>query len=132
MDIYSTEETHIGTWIDGKPLYRRTIKKVGTTNNSGNVLFNFKDYNIDLLLDVKGCLNQTAPSVSQTGYPWVLINTTYTSGSSTIVFYSFARGQTDGTTDNRTFRISYSGLAGNSTDKTVYIYVTIEYTKTTD
>lgn len=26
-DIYSTEETRIGTWIDGKPLYRRVIKK---------------------------------------------------------------------------------------------------------
>lgn len=23
-DVYSTEETRIGTWIDGKPLYRRT------------------------------------------------------------------------------------------------------------
>ena len=26
-EIYSTEETRIGTWIDGKPLYRKTYKK---------------------------------------------------------------------------------------------------------
>ena len=25
QDIYSTEETRIGTWIDGKPLYRRVL-----------------------------------------------------------------------------------------------------------
>ena len=24
-EVYSTEETKIGTWIDGKPLYRKTI-----------------------------------------------------------------------------------------------------------
>lgn len=25
-DVYSTDETRIGTWIDGKPIYRKTIK----------------------------------------------------------------------------------------------------------
>lgn len=25
LDVYSTEETRIGTWIDGKPIYRKTI-----------------------------------------------------------------------------------------------------------
>ena len=28
-EVYSTEETRIGTWIDGKPLYRKTL--VGTS-----------------------------------------------------------------------------------------------------
>ncbi len=36
-DVYSTEETRIGTWIDGKPLYRIVIvyevKKVGNDQN---------------------------------------------------------------------------------------------------
>lgn len=25
LDVYSTEETRIGTWIDGKPLYRKVV-----------------------------------------------------------------------------------------------------------
>ena len=34
-NIYSTSETRIGTWIDGKPLYRRIISDtLGTTNGS--------------------------------------------------------------------------------------------------
>ncbi len=31
MGIYSTEEIRIGTWIDGKPIYRKVIK--GTSQN---------------------------------------------------------------------------------------------------
>lgn len=37
-EVYSTEETRIGTWIDGKPLYRKTISftipYVGGTDSS--------------------------------------------------------------------------------------------------
>lgn len=35
-EVYSTEETRIGTWIDGKPLYRRVIvldKKISSSSN---------------------------------------------------------------------------------------------------
>lgn len=32
QEVYSTEETRIGTWIDGKPLYRKTYQaKLGTS-----------------------------------------------------------------------------------------------------
>lgn len=30
QDVYSTEETRIGTWIDGKPLYRKVVSWKGT------------------------------------------------------------------------------------------------------
>jgi len=33
-EVYSTEEVRIGTWIDGKPLYRRVIS--GTTPTKAN------------------------------------------------------------------------------------------------
>lgn len=32
-EVYSTEEIRIGTWIDGKPLYKKTF--VGVTSSSG-------------------------------------------------------------------------------------------------
>lgn len=31
LDVYSTEEKRIGTWIDGKPLYRKTVLANSTT-----------------------------------------------------------------------------------------------------
>lgn len=35
LDTYSTTEQRIGTWIDGKPLYRRVLEDtLGTSNNS--------------------------------------------------------------------------------------------------
>lgn len=42
-EIYSTEETRIGTWIDGKPLYRRIVDAVlpnSATNNQWTTLVN--------------------------------------------------------------------------------------------
>lgn len=37
LEVYSTEETRIGTWIDGKPLYRRTYKTT-TPQTTGTAL----------------------------------------------------------------------------------------------
>lgn len=41
QDIYSTEETRIGTWIDGKPLYRRVVQIT-----SPNATDTYKYYNV--------------------------------------------------------------------------------------
>lgn len=39
---YSTEETRIGTWIDGKPLYRRVIEGITpSSSGSSNSVANF-------------------------------------------------------------------------------------------
>lgn len=39
-EIYSTEETRIGTWIDGKPLYRMIVEgTTGTTANAENTVY---------------------------------------------------------------------------------------------
>ena len=44
-DIYSTEERVIGTWIDGRPLYRRYID-IGNLSQT-NTDVNLTDYGID-------------------------------------------------------------------------------------
>lgn len=36
LDIYSTEETRIGTWIDGKPLYRSVFVSNGFVSNGNH------------------------------------------------------------------------------------------------
>ncbi len=59
-NVYSTEETRIGTWIDGKPLYRKTY-------NIGSVTTPIKTYSnlapappdIDTLIFIDGVYNES-------------------------------------------------------------------------
>lgn len=40
QEVYSTEETRIGTWIDGKPLYQKTIVgKLPNNNDMWSLVF---------------------------------------------------------------------------------------------
>ena len=43
-DKYSTEEQVIGTWIDGKPLYRKTIKFIGDITNETSIKHNIDNF----------------------------------------------------------------------------------------
>lgn len=53
-EVYSTEETRIGTWIDGKPVYRRTF--VGVSEDTNTQIF----YGIDTLVNAYGNIKVTA------------------------------------------------------------------------
>ena len=44
---YSTEEQMIGTWIDGKPLYRKYIDIGNLASSGGRKLINLSDYGIE-------------------------------------------------------------------------------------
>lgn len=46
-EIYSTEETRIGTWIDGKPLYRKVLTLNYPSSNGTFDLFYVNNLNID-------------------------------------------------------------------------------------
>lgn len=50
--IYSTEETKVGTWIDGKPIYRKVIE-YSTQPASGNNTFNHGILNVDKFIDIE-------------------------------------------------------------------------------
>lgn len=49
LHVYSTEEKVVGTWIDGKPIYEKTVVYEGAIT-SGTVVFN--DSSIDEIIDV--------------------------------------------------------------------------------
>lgn len=49
--IYSTEEVKIGTWIDGKTLYKKTIEF--DINASGQIIKNHNISNMDICVDVE-------------------------------------------------------------------------------
>lgn len=52
-NVYSTEETVCGIWIDGKPIYRKVIEKDGFTSPNVNSDFgNIED--IDTIVDLRG------------------------------------------------------------------------------
>lgn len=53
-EVYSTEEQRIGTWIDGKPLYRKVINAKPTISNSSYQTISIK-HNISDLKNVYKC-----------------------------------------------------------------------------
>lgn len=53
-EIYSTEEKRIGTWIDGKPLYRKVINATPTISNSSYQTISI-EHNISDLKNVHKC-----------------------------------------------------------------------------
>lgn len=52
-EIYSTGETIVGTWIDGKPIYRKVVKVTLTTTNTWTYFDNIFD-NLSELVTFKG------------------------------------------------------------------------------
>lgn len=61
LDTYSTTEQVIGTWIDGKPLYRKVIfNQTLSTGSGGGIwqgLITLSDYNIDKVIDINGYID---------------------------------------------------------------------------
>ena len=108
-DVYSTEETIIGTWL-GKPLYRKTVN-IGALPNATakNVAHNIT--NIDYIVRFYG----TAMSAAKHTLPLPHVNTGNISYGVLLQV-----GKTNVEIETGYNRSDYSG------------YVTIEYTKTTD
>lgn len=62
LDIYSTDETRIGTWIDGKPIYRRVVPFDESKVPSNNTIeiADLSSWNIDLAITIRGFLGYFA------------------------------------------------------------------------
>lgn len=56
-EIYSTEEVRIGTWIDGKPVYRRVFNtQTGSAVNDVTIVVNDVQ-NVDYPVYISGIMN---------------------------------------------------------------------------
>ncbi|MDR7812058.1 hypothetical protein [Lacrimispora sp.] len=54
-NVYSTEETVCGKWIDGKPIYRKVISgKLAEQSGDGNVFANVPELQIDRVINLYG------------------------------------------------------------------------------
>ena len=110
IPTYSTEETKVGTWIDGKPLYRKSFTVKGITATS--YTHSLADLNMDM------CLFDFSHSVfkqSAFSLPFGIYgsNTDYNR-----IFFQ----------DNNAVVFHFGSVYTMSKD----LYFTIEYTKTTD
>lgn len=108
---YSFDEQVVGTWVDGKPIYQKTIDFGYLPNNAAKtVAHNIS--NLGWVVDAKG----TAYNGSG-GYRSIpiLYNTTYASYNTAFLV-----------------RLTDIQLEVNNDMSAFYAYVTIQYTKTTD
>lgn len=109
-DKYSTTEQVVGTWIDGKPIYRKTVD-CGALPNNSNTTTSHLITNIERVVKIECIAERTSDKVALV-LPFV--NT-----SQVVAFVS--------TTTSDVVIVTNSNLS--SYDKT---YTTMYYTKTTD
>lgn len=58
-DVYSTEETPVGTWIDGKTIYRKTYNFTTPSAGPDHNIFSVEDLQIGTLLNIRGMVAST-------------------------------------------------------------------------
>jgi len=116
-NIYSTEETVCGTWIDGKPIYRKVISgTLAEQNGNGLVFANVSELQIDRLINLHGNMfdyDRTAQLVFPISY-----NRTNGLFGAINMFYG-----------NETGNIFYHYLNNNGEYSGSTAYVILEYTK---
>lgn len=119
-EVYSTEETRIGTWIDGKPLYRIALLK-DLSNVSGNfsIYINVSELSIENVTNVRGFLKNLA------GYSYSYPFPYYESAN----VFIFPRFIYPGTGPANYFSSNSSGIDASQLS---YFYAILEYTKTTN
>lgn len=110
-EVYSTEETRIGTWIDGKPLYRKTFEVEPVYSGTTNITLDDNEFSIEKVVNVCGFLRSTSGTFYPVGY--------YT-GDSDFVSVFTAK--------------NYIAIrtGSSSTLNNAHMSISIEYTKTTD
>lgn len=113
LDVYSTTEQRVGTWIDGKPLYRLVIED-NTDNTSYSI--DISSHNVEFVTDIRGVAKD--PS-SYTEMP--ICSYVTSSAYFSVIVTSVNSGQN--------IALGIRTVAGYS-NYTKYIIV--EYTKTTD
>ena len=115
---YSTTEQKIGTWINGKPIYRKVIDVPASSFTSTYVSTNHGISNLDTVISVKGNWYDSQ------GYCWRSMPSSYHASSDWSSQILIKNSEV-------VFEIGSSASTRIQT-KATNVYVTIEYTKTTD
>ena len=111
IDIYSTDETIVGRWIDGKPAYRKVFKGTRTVSDGEEVTIDISELNIETPISMNGFYNGNSYDhtfQNPAGWNW--------SGSNRFLLYL---------QDFNKIKISSTSMWTEYT-------IILEYTKTTD
>lgn len=113
LQTYSTDEVRVGTWVDGKPLYRRAFTGTTSTTSHNYILTNTND--IAKLIGYKGYIEQSNTVQLEIG---------------SSVYHSDGNINTStrviNVNNNLRLDENYNVFGGK------YFEVAVEYTKTTD
>ena len=110
LDVYSTDEKVIGTWIDGRPIYQKTID-IGSASGNSNISHGIS--NLDMITDAYGSFLQSG---------------TYRQKLPKIVNGNNAWSADFADFTDTSFSLSIGSAIGTATK----VFVILEYTKTTD
>ena len=113
IETYSTEEQVIGTWIDGKPIYRKVVSTT-ISDFAGTKDIDLNVTDVDVFTDGKVLINTSS---------YTSIDYSQSSTSYYMRHWIFRK-----TSSNNTVSV----VVNMSDGVTGTIYVIIEYTKTTD
>jgi len=117
-NIYSTDETKVGIWIDGKPIYRKVID-IQSYPNATIVSMDIPDIpNVETLITCRAMSRATGESFPVPSY--------YGQGYSSTVYYDTILADFNENT------ITSIRLKTNSNRTTYTGFIILEYTKTTD
>ena len=121
---YSTDEHIVGTWIDGKPIYEKTISG-GSFSSKGDFSVNHNISNLDEVVYVSNPI-----WYDNNDNNWTAQSRMYFSGS---VSSSYGIGGKVTINSTKLSILNESGFAAvDWSNRTEKIRITIQYTKTTD
>lgn len=116
LNSYSTTEQVVGKWIDGKPIYQKTYYfSFDGTSQTGEKVIDISDLNYSVITKISG----TTKQVSANTY-WRDMIQAYAYSGTSVSEYSGAFVM-----DN-SLKFRYRGMG------LLDVYITLEYTKTTD
>lgn len=110
LSYSTTEKKTGGTWIDGKPIYRKVIDCGALPNNTSKDVATGIDFTVCNVIKIEGVAKNTS------------------TGNTDTIPMPFSNVVTIGTTKTGNVSISTTGSFSNYTQS----YVTLEYIKTTD
>lgn len=119
-DVYSTEEIRIGTWIDGKPLYRVAIKTTTPVKSDENTSIEVASYSADVEEVVRCNAIMTSKTGQKTIAPYY-----YTSDDRVWVAYNPPNYTHTGMINSVRMMVGANLVSLPTT-------IILEYTKTTD
>lgn len=116
--VYSTTETKVGTWIDGKPLYRKVVIIDSINSSTNGIDISAQTSNLKEFVNITGMVANKSGGYKPT-------NSIYVSSSGIDAQYTFQVYAVN----NSVISVVYGNWWKTNFKKA---YVILEYTKTTD